>query len=151
LTRTLAHTETELAERLRSAVGRLSRRLRRTRAARGLPPTSVSVLFTVVKFGPVRASRLAEMEDLNPTMLSRVIGQLADAGLVRRLADPQDGRAALIEASAAGRRLRERILRERAELLGAELGALSSEDQETLARALPVLEGLVERLKDRRE
>jgi DNA-binding MarR family transcriptional regulator len=143
--------ETEIAERLRSVVGRLSRRLRPIRAARGLSPTTISVLFTVVKFGPVRASRLAEMEDLNPTMLSRVIGQLADAGLVRRSADPDDRRAALIEVTAAGRRLRERILRERAEILGAELAALSDEEQETIARALPVLEGLVERLKDRRE
>jgi DNA-binding MarR family transcriptional regulator len=125
--------------------------LRPIRAARGLSPTTISVLFTVVKFGPVRASRLAEMEDLNPTMLSRVIGQLADAGLVRRSADPDDRRAALIEVTAAGRRLRERILRERAEILGAEISALSDEEQETVARALPVLERLVEQLKDRRE
>jgi DNA-binding MarR family transcriptional regulator len=143
--------DTEIAERLRSAVGRLSRRLRPTHAARGLSPTTISVLFTVVKFGPVRASRLAEMEDLNPTMLSRVIGQLADAGLAHRSSDPDDGRAALIEATAAGRRLRERILRERAEILGAELSALSAEEHETIARALPVLERLVDQLKDRRE
>lgn len=143
--------ETEIAERLRSVVGRLSRRLRPTHAARGLSPTRVSVLFTIVKFGPVRASRLAEMEDLNPTMLSRVIGSLAEDGLVRRLADPDDGRAALIEPTAAGRRLRERILRERAEILGAELASLTTEEQETVALALPVLERLVEQLKDRRE
>src|SRR6202035_4998652 len=81
---------------------------------------------------------------------SRFIGQLADAGLIRRTADPDDRRAALVEATAQGRRLRERIHRERRRALETYVDELDDEQRETLWRALPVLEELAERLPARR-
>ena len=39
------------------------------------------MLLTVVSEGPIRLSALAASESLNPTMLSRVIADLVDAGL----------------------------------------------------------------------
>jgi DNA-binding MarR family transcriptional regulator len=140
----------ETATRLRLAIGRLSRRLRPTVAGSGLTPTRASVLFTVVRHGPIRLSDLAEREDLNPTMLSRVVGSLVQDGLMARVPDPQDGRAALAQATAAGRRLRDKIQRERNEALGAELARLDAADLATLERALPILEELTELLAERR-
>ena len=78
----------EAAAQLRVVIGRLSRLLRPTRAGGSLTPTQISVLFTVVRHGPLSFAELAEREALNPTMLSRVVGGLCDAGLVRRTTDP---------------------------------------------------------------
>jgi DNA-binding MarR family transcriptional regulator len=141
---------TDSAARLRAVVGKLSRRLRPTLAGGGLTPTRISVLFTVVRLGPLRVSKLAEIEALNPTMLSRLIAQLGDEGLVRRLPDPDDRRAALVEATAAGKRLRHRIQHEREDVLNVQLGQLTDEERAIVERALPVLEQLTERLKGRR-
>jgi DNA-binding MarR family transcriptional regulator len=142
--------ELEPTARLRAAVGRMARRLRPTVAGSGLTPSQTSVLFTIVRSGPLRLSDVAELEALNPTMLSRFIGQLTDAGLIRRTADPGDRRAALVEATAQGRRLRERIHRERTRALETYVDELDDEQRETLWRALPVLEELAERLPARR-
>jgi DNA-binding MarR family transcriptional regulator len=136
--------------RLRAAIGKLSRRLRPTLAGSGLTPSQISVLFTVVRLGPLRLSELAEIEGLNPTMLSRIAAQLAESQLIRREADPGDRRAALLRATASGRRLRERIHRERTEALNAHVEALEEHQRELLWSALPVLEELAERLPGRR-
>ncbi len=139
----------DAATRLRTVVGRLSRRLRSTRAGGGLSPTKTSVLFTIVRDGPLGLSELAELEGLNPTMLSRVVAHLAEAGLARRLPDPKDGRAALVEATAAGRRLREQIHAERDDALGLRLERLTADERAQLLAALPLLERLAEELRDR--
>lgn len=143
---TAAGVESEPTARLRAVLGRLSRRLRPTLAGSGLTPSEISVLFTIVRFGPLRLSEVAEIERLNPTMLSRIAAQLSDAGLIRRSADPGDRRAALVQASAAGRRMRERIHRERTRALDAHVQELDESQREALWRALPVLEELAERL-----
>jgi DNA-binding MarR family transcriptional regulator len=145
-----AAAEPEPTARLRAAIGRLSRRLRPTVAGSELTPSQISVLFTIVRNGPLGLSHVAELESLNPTMLSRFIGQLTDAGLIRRTADPDDRRAALVEATAQGRRLRERIHRERTRALQRYVDELDESQRETLWRALPVLEELAERLPARR-
>ena len=143
-------SEPEATERLRAAIGRLSRRLRPTVAGSGLTPSQISVLFTVVRLGPIGLSELAVMESLNATMLSRITAQLCDAGLIVREADPGDRRSAFVAATAAGKRMRERIHRERARALGAHVEQLDDEQREALWNALPVLEELVERLPDGR-
>lgn len=143
---TTTEVESEPTARLRAVLGRLSRRLRPTLAGSGLTPSEISVLFTIVRFGPLRLSEVAEIERLNPTMLSRIAAQLSDAGLIRRSADPGDRRAALVQASAAGRRMRERIHRERTRALDAHVQELDESQREALWRALPVLEELAERL-----
>src|SRR5579872_2805074 len=111
-----AQTQTRLAgppeedsARLRAAIGRLSRRLRPTVAGSGLTPSQTSVLFTLVRLGPLRLRELAQIEGLNPTMLSRIAAQLCEDGLISRSADPVDRRAAFVRATPAGRRIRERI------------------------------------------
>ena len=107
------------------------------------------MLFTIVRDGPLGLSELAELEDLNPTMLSRVVAHLAEAGLARRLPDPSDGRAALVEATPAGRRLRDLIHAERDDALGLRLERLTAGERAQLLAALPLLERLAEELRDR--
>jgi DNA-binding MarR family transcriptional regulator len=141
----------DTAARLRASIGRLSRRLRPTSAgaAAGLTPTRISVLFTVARLGPIRLSELAEEEGLNPTMLSRVIADFAEAGLVTRDCDPDDRRAALVQATATGRKLCERMRGERTDVLEVALASLSPDDRRAVDQALPVLEQLAHGLKGR--
>lgn len=152
LTRPAPILDVDTATRLRVAIGRLSRGLRTTAAgaAADLTPTRISVLLSVVRNGPVRLAALADSESLNPTMLSRTISSLVDAGLVSRTCDDGDRRAAWVEATAAGRKLAERIRRERTNALNDALAGLSPAERDLIEEALPALEGLVEQLKDRR-
>ncbi len=137
----------DASARLRAAVGRLSRRLRETRAGSGLTPTQISVLFSIGRLGPLTMTELAEREGLNPTMLSRVVAGLCRAGLVARSSDPSDRRVALAAPTSAGRRLRERIQRERSEALAVHLAALAPAQREAILDAIPALEALAERLR----
>jgi DNA-binding MarR family transcriptional regulator len=141
--------EIDAAPRLRAVVGKLSRRLRPTLAGSGLTPTRLSVLATLARRGPMRISELASIEGLNPTMLSRVIAELAGAGLLQRVPDPDDGRAALVDATAAGRRLHKKIQNERNDVLSVLLAELDERRRAELVDALAVLEELAERLKHR--
>jgi DNA-binding MarR family transcriptional regulator len=140
-------TELDVAIRLRGAISRLSRRLRPTQTATGLTPTQISVLVSVVLGGPLKLAELGAREGLNPTMLSRIVAQLVERGLVRRSNDPDDRRAARVEATAAGKRLHERMRQLKNDALVAELGLLSPDDHERLVAALPALELLAEQLK----
>jgi DNA-binding MarR family transcriptional regulator len=152
MTSTATVLDIDTASRLRVAIARLSRRLRTTAAgsAAGLTPTRISVLLTIVREGPIRVSALAELESLNPTMLSRVIADLSDAGLVARTSDDGDRRAAWVQATDDGRGLAERMRRERTDAVNDAMDGLSAADRRLLEKALPALEHLAEQLKDRR-
>jgi DNA-binding MarR family transcriptional regulator len=142
-----AVTEPELsAARLRIAVARLSRRLRATKAAGALTATEVDVLVAAERRGPIRMSDLASFAGLNPTMLSRLIPKLEEAGLIRRLADGADRRVCRVEATAKGRALLDRVRSERNDALSRQMSQLAVREREAVLRALPVLEELAERL-----
>jgi DNA-binding MarR family transcriptional regulator len=142
----------EAATRLRVVIGRLSRHLRPTATgmAAGLTPTRTAVLLRIVRDGPQRLSELAEAEGLNPTMLSRAIAALVEAGLVSRTSDEEDRRAAWVRATARGGKLAERIRRERTDAVKLALGVLSERDRQAIVAALPALEAFAERLREQR-
>jgi DNA-binding MarR family transcriptional regulator len=145
-----ATARTETAARLRTAVGRLARRIRPTRVGADLTLTEATVLATTARNGPVGLSWLAREEGMNPTMLSRVVWRLEDAGLLARRPDPRDRRAALVDATPAGRRLHERIRAERTDALSQLIEHLGADERDALDAALPVLEQLARDLKERR-
>ena len=149
---TASDIDIDTAARLRASIGKLARRLRPTAAgaAAGLTPTRISVLFSIARLGPLRLSDLAEEEGLNPTMLSRVIADFAESGLVTRVCDPGDRRAALVQATAAGRKLCERMRGERTDVLQVALAGLDADDRRAVEQALPVLEQLAQGLSGRR-
>ena len=141
----------DTAVRLRVAIARLSRRLRPTAAgsAAGLTPTRISVLLTVVREERIGISALAAAEGLNPTMLSRAISRLVEEGLIARVSDDGDRRSAWVQSTPAGRRLAERMRRERTDALNQALDGLPADERRIIERALPALEGLAEQLQDR--
>lgn len=125
----------------------MSRRLRPTAAAGALTTTEVDILIAAQRQGPIRLSDLASFAGLNPTMLSRLIPKLEAAGLVRRLRDTADRRVCRINATQKGSRLLERIRSERNDALSRHLHGLGGSERDALARALPILEELAERLR----
>jgi DNA-binding MarR family transcriptional regulator len=135
--------------RLRHLIGKLSRRLRTIDAESGLTPTQSSVLGTVVRFGRMRLSDVAREEGINATVLSRSIGTLESRGLVRRIVDEQDRRAASLEPTPAGKRVVRRVRDARSDVLRGQIDLLEASDRQRLAEVVPVLELLVDRLNDR--
>lgn len=136
--------DAEDVARLRIALARVSRRLDRHSRGGSLSATQASVLASAAKHGPVRLSDLAEIEGINPTMLSRIVAKLEDAGLLRRAADPLDGRAALVETTEAGRALHRTLRDERTRLLTDRLAAMPADSAAQLLAALPALEALAQ-------
>ncbi len=86
-------------------VARLTRRLGDSSAAftqgvaegAGLAPIDVQCLALLVDAGPLPSGRLAELTGLSAGAATRMVDRLAQAGYVRRLADPVDRRHVLVE------------------------------------------------------
>src|SRR5271163_1340364 len=103
--------------RLRRVILRLARQLNAASVGEGLTPAQASVLGLVAYRGPLGLTELTELEGLNPTMLSRVVGKLDSFGLIQRLRDPDDFRAARVEATPEGQQTWQRISAQRAETI----------------------------------
>ncbi len=135
----------ELASTLRLVVARLARRMRR-HAVGGLTPSQYSVLASLDRTGPVRASELAKVEGMAPPTLSRVLAHLDALELLARDVDPADGRASLLTTSGPGRGVLSATRKERTALLADSLAALDADQRRTIADALPALDALIERM-----
>jgi DNA-binding MarR family transcriptional regulator len=129
------------AARLRVAVLRLSRRLRKHDLA-GLTPSQLSTLSTIGVQGPVRLGDLAAAERIAPSTLTRLINVLEEKGYVRRDAAPGDARAFLVSVTEQGRDVLERIKQEATNLLTDILQTLPTDQLAALSSALPALEHL---------
>jgi DNA-binding MarR family transcriptional regulator len=143
--------DAETAARLRILIARLSRRLKPTEAAGELTTSEVDVLGIMARErqAPVKLSELAVLAGLNPTMLSRMVAKLEAQGWLERLADVSDGRVSRVELTPAGRRLHEKVRKERSRRLAYELDLMPEADRVAIEAALPALERLAERLMER--
>jgi DNA-binding MarR family transcriptional regulator len=137
----------ETVIRLRRVILRLARQLNAASVGEGLTPTQASVLGIVYFRGPLGLTELTEIEGLNPTMLSRVVGKLDSFGLIRRLRDPDDFRAARVEVTEEGRQAYQRIAAQRAAILSERVAELPPDQEDALVAALPALENLAEDLR----
>jgi DNA-binding MarR family transcriptional regulator len=134
--------DTEIdAARLRVAIARLSRRLRRHELA-GLTPTQLSALATVERAGPLRLGDLAAAEGIAPSTLTRLVTALEERGYVDRCPVPGDARASTLAIAPAGHAVLERIRQESTTVLADILRTLTGDQLAALAAALPALEQL---------
>lgn len=136
----------DAVSRLRVALGRISRQVDRQTSGGELTKTQFSILTTAVRRGPIRASEMAEIETLNPTMLSRMIGKMEAAGLLQRSADPDDGRAVVVSATPEGIALHAELRDKRTQLFAEYLAQLPETRTQDLLDALPALESLADRM-----
>ena len=139
--RTAGPDPVEVAGRLRLSTTRLARILRQQDQL-GLTPTMTAALATIGREGPLTLGALAASEQVSPPTITRVVGKLEAAGLVRRRPDPADGRVTRVELSAAGRRQLDTGRTRRTAWLATRLRELPAEDFERLAEAADVLERL---------
>ena len=129
--------------RLRVAIARLSRRLRRHVLA-GLTPTQLSALATVERAGPLRLGDLAAAEGIAPSTLTRLVTVLEERGYVERCPVPGDARASTLTISPSGHEVLERIREQSTILLAGRLRTLTDEQRAAVAAALPALEQLAD-------
>ena len=133
-----------IADRLHSAAIHLLRRLRVEDKAMGLTGPRASALSVLVfrGGGPVTMSALADAEQVRRPTMTRLVDGLERRGLVRRVSHAEDGRVQLVEATAAGKRLLQKGRARRVERLMQAIAHLPAEDQQILARATELMEGL---------
>jgi DNA-binding MarR family transcriptional regulator len=139
--------DSELVARLRAVIPRLARMLNETSTGEDLTPTQYSVLALVGARGPLGLAELTELEGLNPTMLSRVVKVLDERGLVRRMPDPGDLRAARVAVTPEGAAVHHRVRAERTKVMGDCLNGIEPGTADALLAAVPYLEALAEALK----
>jgi DNA-binding MarR family transcriptional regulator len=133
---------TELAARVRLAVGRLHRRIR-IDARESIPPLQLSALVTVEQHGPLRLSELARREAVTAPTMSRVLSALDEQGLVVRTPDPNDARGVLVELSPTGAASIAEVRTTRTALVARRIARLDAGQRRSLAAALPALEALL--------
>jgi DNA-binding MarR family transcriptional regulator len=138
--------DVELVSRLRRVIGRLARQLNITATGEGLTPSQASVLGQIAMSGPLGMAELAELEGLNPTMLSRVVRKLDDDGLIRKLSDPADLRAVQVEITPAGSLVQDRLRALRTQVVSDCLKRLPEGTVAELFQALPAMESLAAEL-----
>jgi DNA-binding MarR family transcriptional regulator len=139
--RTPAPSPDDAATRLYVTVGRLVRMLRRTGTA-DVSPGALSALSSLVSAGPCRLGDLATREGVAAPTMTRIVAVLEEGGLVRRTADPQDGRAVRVAATDVGAALVQGESFARSSALRRRVAALPPADRAALDAALPVLEAL---------
>ncbi|MCW2494815.1 MarR family transcriptional regulator [Jatrophihabitans sp.] len=128
--------------RLRAALMRIVRTLDRQVSAGEMTSTQLSVLGSVRRRGPITVGELADLEGVNPTMLSRVLSKLEDAGFLTRAPSAGDRRVIVAEVTAAGRRHHDRLRAERSKVLAEHLDHLPEPHAAALRAVLPSLEAL---------
>jgi DNA-binding MarR family transcriptional regulator len=107
----------------------------------GLDHAAMGVLMTLIKRGALRQGELADLALLDPSTVSRHVGQLVRAGLVERRADPADGRAVQLVATRSGHALGADLAHRRRSLVHQTLASWQQDDVRQLA-------GLLGRLND---
>jgi len=104
-----------------------------TSSLTGLDSGAVTVLMFLVKGGPQRQGELADCAMLDPSTVSRYVGQLVRAGHVERRPDPADGRAVQLAATERGRAVARLIGQRRDALLREVLAGWDPEELHDLA------------------
>ena len=133
----------EVAGRLRIAINRLQRRLRQESLG-GLSPAQASALGTVHRHGSPTLGELAALEQVQPPTMTRIVANLADAGMVTREADDHDRRSARVRLTPAGAQALERMRTLKNAFLLRRLGELGSDEQRRASDLAQLLEHLLE-------
>ena len=139
-TRTDRSGQAALAAKLRLAVARLARRLRREDQG-GISHSMLSALSSL-QGGPLTLKELAVAEQVQPPTVTVLVAKLEQAGLVVREGDVVDRRVARVRLRPEGQRLLDRVRSRRTAYLARRLRGVSEEERTILARAAEILERL---------
>lgn len=126
---------TALADALRPALLRVSRRLRQEAQRAGLSAQDALLLVAIKKNPGIGVSGLAELEQTAKPTMSAHVKRLESLGLVARTEDAEDARRSGLTITAAGARKVEVIRRQRNDWLAGRLATLTAAEQAILAQA----------------
>lgn len=134
-------SRTDLGSVLRLSVLRLSRRLRQE-AVGEITPSQLSALTVLARHGELTLGELASIERIAPPSMTRIAARLESAGLLERRSDTSDRRVARVAISPAGSRLLQEHRVRGDAFVSSRLEALTDEELDVLARAVPLLDRL---------
>ena len=124
----VSSAHSEAADKLHSASIHVLRRVAREDPASGLSAARLSALSVLVFGGACTLGELAAAERVRPPTMTNIVRGLEADGLVRREADPSDGRVARVRATAKGERILQRARARRIANLAERLRSLSPEE-----------------------
>lgn len=137
----------ELAEALPQRASALLR-LFLSNSSLGISRTEAGVLSALSQ-RPWRITELAAREGVTQPAISLLVNRLAERGWVYRKTDLNDRRVVLVELTETGRAVFEQMRAEYRALLHEDMAMLPDQDVDTLARAVEILDELIERLDGR--
>ena len=132
LNREFAFTVNDVARMLRTYADHKARQFGMTRA-------QWAVLARLDRFEGLKQSELAEMLDLQPISLTRLLDRLCDSGLIERRADPNDRRAKRLFLTPAARPLLERLGDLGEEMMTTALAGVARESAEQIVAQLAIV------------
>jgi MarR family transcriptional regulator, transcriptional regulator for hemolysin len=128
-------------------VARLLRTYADHRAAQfGITRAQWVVLVRVQRSEGLNQSELAEILDLQPITLTRLLDKLCDSGLIERRPDPTDRRAKRLFLTAAARPLLERLAVLGEETMANTLAGVEPEGVEQMVSKLAIVKDNLRRL-----
>jgi DNA-binding MarR family transcriptional regulator len=140
MTRTLSSSRREAADKLHSASIHVLRRVAREDPASGLSAARLSALSVLVFGGPRTLGELAAAERVRPPTMTNIVRGLEEAGLVRREADPHDGRVVRVEATPTGERVLQQARERRIATLADHLAVLEADEVARVHAAAELVE-----------
>lgn len=140
----LSESDAAAVSTLRSAVMRLSRRLRNQRVEESLTPTEMQVMATLARCGSATPGELARKEHVQPPSMTRIIAMLEEKGLVRREPHPDDRRQVVVSSTEQAESILEQSRAKRDAWLAELATGLTPEEWAVLRAAAPVLERLAQ-------
>lgn len=104
--------------------------------------STLSVLHTLSRRGPLRLTDLVRTERLKQPAMTSLVAKLEEQALVVRRPDPSDGRSALISLTPHGERIVTERHSDRVRNLAPLVAELDAEDRRALASMTPVFQRL---------
>ena len=133
-----------VANRLRPALLKLARELRRESHALGVTGGQVSLLFQIQRHKGIGVRGLAALERMSPAAMSGYVDRLERARLVRRTPDPKDRRRHGLFVTEEGDRVLRSVKSRRTAWLAARLEHLDPDELAAVDAAVEPLLSLLE-------
>lgn len=106
--------------------------------------STLSVLHTLSRRGPMRLTALTATEQLTQPAITSLVSRLERDGLVERRSDPSDGRVVLVVLTAEGAELVRARHANRVDRLGRLIAEMDDEERDAIARSIPALRHVLE-------
>ena len=140
---------TRLAGEVRTEVARLAYHLRTPATRSGITPTRLAALAAVARYPEgLRQGDLAELMNVSPPSMTRLVEIMTEAGWIVRDRDPSDQRALLLVLTPVGQKTFDTLRIESASVLSADLADLTDAERASLEAAVPILRKLADRHVD---